>query len=323
MDKLTRLLLLHSRLTKGGKINKLAFCMECEINPRTFDRDIEDIRLYLSDSFSNENLIYDRKTNEYYIENCLPENKLEAVEFSLIKRILIDSNALRKDEMEGLLYHLFNITHVSNNSLLNELMNDLELYKEPVHKKALIKMYGDLSICIRKKYVIKLHYHKSNGEEILRDVFPCSLRYDSGYIYLSAFRCDIEAQYPAFFRIDRIYSFEILRSQSTSESIKVIKYNEKYFKNIIGMYGGEYTKIKLWCKNNILEYVENTFTDILDIEKKENGSIVTLNAFEDGFVKWLSKYSVEDIYVLKPLHLINRIKYEAINVINKYETEEK
>ena len=48
MDKITRLLLLYSKLTKGEKINKTIFCLENDCSPRTFDRDIEDVRLHLS-----------------------------------------------------------------------------------------------------------------------------------------------------------------------------------------------------------------------------------------------------------------------------------
>ena len=51
MDKITRTLLLYSRLINGEKVNKFAFCMETDCIPRTFDRDIEDVRLYLSETF--------------------------------------------------------------------------------------------------------------------------------------------------------------------------------------------------------------------------------------------------------------------------------
>lgn len=66
MDKISRLLLLYSRLIQGEKINKLSFCMETDSLPRTFDRDIEDVRLYLSELFCNEDLVYDRQENVYY-----------------------------------------------------------------------------------------------------------------------------------------------------------------------------------------------------------------------------------------------------------------
>lgn len=44
------MLLLYSSLLNGEEINKTIFCFENDCSPRSFDRDIEDIRLFLSES---------------------------------------------------------------------------------------------------------------------------------------------------------------------------------------------------------------------------------------------------------------------------------
>ncbi len=67
MDKVTRVLMLFYRLSRGEKINKENFCLEYEVNPRTFDRDIEDIRLFLSELYTCSELIFDRNSNSYLI----------------------------------------------------------------------------------------------------------------------------------------------------------------------------------------------------------------------------------------------------------------
>lgn len=69
MDKITRILRLYAQLAQGKKVNKLNFCMEVDCLERTFDRDIEDIRLYLSEFFCTQELIYDRLENVYYFTN--------------------------------------------------------------------------------------------------------------------------------------------------------------------------------------------------------------------------------------------------------------
>lgn len=59
IDKITRVLMMYSKLLEGGKIYKKSFCEEMGIDRRTFDRDIEDIRLFLSESFyGNETSVY-------------------------------------------------------------------------------------------------------------------------------------------------------------------------------------------------------------------------------------------------------------------------
>lgn len=61
MDKITRMLMLYSSLMNGEEINKTIFCFENDCSPRSFDRDIKDIRLFLSESFSVLGLNYNRK----------------------------------------------------------------------------------------------------------------------------------------------------------------------------------------------------------------------------------------------------------------------
>lgn len=65
MDKITRMLILYSSLMRGDEINKTIFCFENNCSSRTFDRDIEDVRLFLSESFSMAELNYRRKTMSY------------------------------------------------------------------------------------------------------------------------------------------------------------------------------------------------------------------------------------------------------------------
>ncbi len=96
MDKITRVLLLYTKLIQGGKIDKISFCIEVDCLPRTFDRDIEDIRLYLSETFVNSELLYDRNNNVYYLSN-VQRAELEIMEYKLIERLLLDSRVLCSD----------------------------------------------------------------------------------------------------------------------------------------------------------------------------------------------------------------------------------
>ena len=78
MDKITRLLLLYSRLISGEKVNKKSFCNEVQCLPRSFDRDIEDIRLFLSELYISDELVYSRTSNAYFlrkIDLCKRQNE--------------------------------------------------------------------------------------------------------------------------------------------------------------------------------------------------------------------------------------------------------
>ena len=181
MDKVSRVLILYSRLINGETINKLAFCEEFEYNSRSFDRDIEDVRLFLSESYSAKELLYNRSENCYYLSGE-KRVELELVEYSIIERILIDSGTLRKDELSQLLAHLATNTERTH-TLQQGTAQLLETYAEPAHAKKMIKIYGDLTIVIKNKSVIKIKY-KSESEYEYIEIIPFRIFYRDKHFYL-------------------------------------------------------------------------------------------------------------------------------------------
>lgn len=77
--------------------------MENECSPRSFDRDIEDIRLYFSESFDLHDVTYDRKRNSYFVAGA-KQSELEPMEYLLVETILKDAAVLRKDEFDILTF---------------------------------------------------------------------------------------------------------------------------------------------------------------------------------------------------------------------------
>lgn len=50
-DKAMRILSTQLELLRGGKVYKKSYCKKNEVSARTFDRDIVEIRMSLSESF--------------------------------------------------------------------------------------------------------------------------------------------------------------------------------------------------------------------------------------------------------------------------------
>lgn len=316
MDKITRLLLMFSKLLNGEEINKTIFCFENDCSPRTFDRDIEDIRLYLSESFSSAELRYKRSSNTYFID-CARRKPLEPMEYLLIERILKDSKILRKDEFDALSLHLLENTEKAKN-LEGERKAVCSKYISPLHNKALIKMNGDLENIIRTKKCIKIHYIKSTGEKIDQNILPCDVKYDLGNLYLIGYRMETEEEYPAYYRLDRISSFEILNSQSIDDQNRVRKYFDRYANGIIQMYGGFFIEIGLQCVNAFYPYIYDKFRNVEIVTKDEQNTVLKLKVFEDGFIKWLMSQSTDMVKVLYPESTIEKIKQETRKLINIY-----
>jgi helix-turn-helix type 11 domain protein len=316
MDKITRLLLLYSRLTNGERINKTIFCLENDCSPRTFDRDIEDVRIHLSEIFSYSELKYDRGMNDYSIEG-VKRKLLESTEYLLIEQILKDSAVLRKDEFDTLLEHLSDNTEMSKH-LEKDRKVITDNYKPPLHNKSLLKMQGDLMRVIRTKKCIKIKYFKNNDDEVNRQVIPCEVKFEMGYLYLIAYRSETEDIYPAYYRLDRIDSFEILKEQSHKDQTRVKNYLDKYSEGIISMYGGEYITVTINCTSNFCPYILDRFRNARLKEQGENESVFELNVFEGGFIKWIMSQPTEYIRVISPTNTVNKIKEEAKKIMLKY-----
>lgn len=316
MDKITRMLILYSKLVKGDEINKAVFCLENSCSPRSFDRDIEDIRLYLSESFSMKALSYDRSRNVYYIEGT-KRLELESTEYLFIERILKDTAVLRQDEFDILMSHLLAVTE---NGRVDGGFTEGNgrSYEPPLHNKALLKMHGDLVSIIRRQKCIRIRYFKGKGEEAERDVIPCMVKYDLSYLYMVAFRLDREYLFPAYYRLDRIYSFEIVRSQTGAERERVRIYMEQYACSITQMYGGDFVDITLECSNDFYSYIHDQFRHVAVLSQDELVSTVRVGAFEEGFVRWMMGQPQEKLTVIGPESTKEKLMDAARAVIRKY-----
>ena len=316
MDKITRMLILYSKLVKGDEINKAVFCLENSCSPRSFDRDIEDIRLYLSESYSGKALSYDRGRNVYYIEGT-KRFELEATEYLFIERVLKDTAVLRSDEFDILMAHLLSVTE--NGRTAEGLREETgRSYEPPLHNKALLKMHGDLALIIRGKKCIRIRYFKGKGEEVARDVVPCMLKYDLSYLYIVAFRLDMEHEYPAYYRLDRIYSFEIVRNQTVAEREKVRIYMEQYACGITRMYGGDFVDITLECSNDFYSHIHDQFRHVAVLSQNALVSTVKIGAFEEGFVRWMMGQPQEKITIIEPKSTKEKLVDTAKKIISKY-----
>ena len=80
LNKAQRMMVLYQKLSNGEHVCKSTFCMEYEIEEWTFDRYITDIRNLLSESFSWLDVVYDRKSNLYFMENLHLKPEIEPVQ---------------------------------------------------------------------------------------------------------------------------------------------------------------------------------------------------------------------------------------------------
>ncbi len=99
-DKAFRLLQMNERLSKGEAIFKERATEEFSIPPKTFQRDIDSLRLYYAECGDGE-LVYDRRMKCYNL--VAKTAKLTKEEIFAVCKVIIESRAFNKQEFSDIL----------------------------------------------------------------------------------------------------------------------------------------------------------------------------------------------------------------------------
>lgn len=224
MNKAERVLCLFWQLYNGLKINKDSFCFERGIDKRTFERDIEDIRNFLSEMYAGQEIIYDRKSNTYYMAGVI-KRMLTEVEYTALVTILLGSRALRQDEMKGLICSLERVSEHSGSPIVADEVKIEKKDQEQFPVKPLLKMQWDLYQCIQRRLVIRIQYLEEGdkqGKEI--EVIPQTLYFTDKHFMLEAI--EVQGKIKREYCIDQIESFETLRTVNIQENRLYLEKNE-------------------------------------------------------------------------------------------------
>lgn len=104
--KIERVLDIYTKLINGALVNKAEEAINHGVNERTIQRDIDDIRNYFGqrvvDGGVVNSVIYDRTDKGFKLEQIYKQ-KFTNPEILAICKILLDSRAFTKKEMEGML----------------------------------------------------------------------------------------------------------------------------------------------------------------------------------------------------------------------------
>lgn len=319
-DKITRVLILFHHLFRGDEINKRLFSIEHDINERSFDRDIEDIRLFLSEIYSNHELLFHKSKNVYYMSGHL-KSELSSVEVMALLKILLSSRAFRSDEMKGLVSAIGGLVKHDSHKKLEELIStEMQNYISPIHNQAILKIQWDLNQCIQMKRKIELHYLKRTEKLVKRIVCPISVVFSELYFYLIAYIDGEDYDYPAFYRLDRITSFKMLDMRCPQSIYS--RYNVGEMKKSIKfMNAGQMVTVSIKVKNKCLDAIIDQLPNANVVKTENNFTHIRTLVFEEGFIKWTLSQK-DEIEVISPILTIEKIRNEAMKILDIYTKED-
>ena len=291
-----RILRIYDKLLNNKQINTARLAQEENTSKRTIERDIASLKNFLVSLQDGREIIFDRKKESYILKNSA-EQKLDKNEVLAISKILLNSRALLKPEMNLIIDKL--IKHCTSfedyKQLLPMINNEKFHYIELQHKKNFLSYLWDLGEAVRTKKKVKISYVKTNKEIVERVIYPVGLMFSEFYFYLLGHIENADKEkfknkndiFPTIYRVDRIEKFEILK-----ENFKNFYYNDRFEegefrKRVQFMTGGKLRKIKFIFKGSSLEAVLDKIPTAKVLEENEKNCVISAEVFGEGIDKWI------------------------------------
>lgn len=300
-EKTERVLGIYTKLMRGDIVNKAHEAKEYGVDERSIQRDIESIRNFLDLNIEQtgvvNSVIYDRVQKGYRMEQIY-KIKLTNSEILAICKILLDSRAFTKKEMEEMLRKLIECCVPQNNQrLVADLIKNEEFhYIEPRHKTIFIDKLWDLGEAIQQCRYIEIEYLRTKDKAIVkRKVKPVAIMFSEYYFYLTAFIDDdklrehfdvINDSFPTIYRIDRIKSMNILDERFHIPYSSRFEEGE-FRKRIQFMYGGKLQKIKFRYSGSSVEAVLDRLPTAQILDETDGVYTISAEVFGKGIDMWL------------------------------------
>lgn len=332
-SKNQRILSLYTRLCEGKTICKAEEAENFEVDERSIQRDLDDIRTFFNNRQAESGkekrrVSYDRLKKGYILtgdEGSMMTNS----EILAVSKILLESRAFTKKEIDSILKKLVNgCAPLKSMHMVKELLaNEAYHYVELQHKEYLQDKIWHIGMDIKEHNLIEIQYLKadSTGTVVKRIIEPVGLLFSEYYFYLNAFIVERDERgkyvhkydYPTIFRIDRIQSYKDME-----QKFKVAytdRFEEGEFrKRIQFMYAGELMNLQFRYTGIHLEAILDRLPTAKIVEKTQEGYLIEAEVYGNGIIMWL--LSQEDqIEVLRPESLRTRMKEIIIKMKAKYE----
>ncbi len=301
-DRGLRLLDIFERLNRGELLNKQEMVRYYGVGGKTIQRDIEDIRSYLADRREvhvSATIEYDRGAKGYRLTRFEREWLTNQETLALCK-ILLESRALEKTELRGLIEKLLTQASPSDRAIAEDIIrSEYAAYVPLRHGKKLLESLWRISLAIHRHREISFFYTRKDGVSHQRTVKPLSIMFSEYYFYVIALYDDAdEGEVYRTFRIDRLADLK-----ETGKTFRIphnAKFHDGEFrKRVQYMYDGKMQTIRF-------NYFDSSIEHVLDrlptakAKKVEDGVYdVTAEVSGKGILIWLLSQGSQ-VEVLEP-----------------------
>lgn len=284
-----RLLQLYERLSRGEVVCKAELAQKFAVTDKTIQRDIEELRAYLAETRTDEgeaSIVYERSRGGYLLTHAASE-WLTNEDVLAVCKILLESRAFCKEELDALLKKLLRQTAPQDRAQVRKLILSEQHYYVPLrHGKKLLSAIWELSQHMTAQHTIRISYCRQDGTERTHEVNPVAIMFSEYYFYLIAYLADGRKEFPTIFRIDRIARFA-----PTGASFRVVhrtKFSDGEFRQRIQfMYAGDLRHVTFDYSGASVEAVLDRLPTARIISQEDGVYRITAEVYGSGIDMWL------------------------------------
>lgn len=300
--KTYRVLSIYERLRQGQIIHKKQEAARFQVNEKTIQRDIEEIRTYLSANHSDVtgiNLVYRKHENGYVLQSD-QNTWLMPQEVVTVGKILLESRALSKTDMTSLLEKLLVQSDPAGRHRVNQMIrNELHHYTPVRHIGYLLDTLWDLSVAIQEHRFTVIQYQRVGQTKLVsRCLQPVGILFSEYYFYLLAYIDGKGYEFPTVYRIDAIAEYDVLEDRFRAP--EQTRFEEGEFrKRVQFMQTGrlEHVEFRFWGAS--LDAMLDRLPNAQIIHQDESGSVLQATVFGRGIKMWLLSQA-QYVEVLSP-----------------------
>lgn len=331
--KNSRVLDLYVRLCEGKLIKKEEEARRFQVDERSIQRDIDDIRAFIGNSVTEHGtqyergILYDRVSKGYKMTGnaeCIMSNS----EILAVSKILLNSRAFAKKEMDALLEKLINgcASKEFVKLVKDAVRNEQYHYVELCHKSCIMDKLWELNEEIQQCEILEITYEKqvASKETVTRTVEPVAILFSEYYFYLNAYIVEQDEKgkytrkfdYPAIFRIDRINRYRAVGEKFRTPYGNRFEEGE-YRKRLQFMYAGNLHKCRFRYRGRNKEAVLDRLPTAELKYEDENGYVFEVETYGRGIMMWLLSQGT-NATVIGPESFRERMKQELQDMLEQY-----
>ncbi len=224
LSKSVSVLELYTLLESGCVINKHEIAEKFQVNSRSIQRYIGEIKEFLSEQRTQTGIFrsieYDTKADGY---KMVTHEKIHLSEGEMLAvcKILLESRAFTKEQITSLIKRIAQFCIVPQNRRQIEglISNELVCYIDPAHSPVNMTDIWTIAEAINSQHLLEIKYTKLKDKATVKRILePVGILFSEYYFYLLGIMPDpeerkcfeqIDDPFPTIYRIDRIKSIKV------------------------------------------------------------------------------------------------------------------